>query len=557
MQLIGRNHAIFLLWFASLPTLAQELPPPPLTPEERDFLSGKATIFVRDLEFRNYTVFTREQLLAAPVVTREENGKTIVDKRVSDSLGRAVTLDDLEAIRLGISQFYVSNGYINSGAVIPEQNGSDGIIRIDIVEGKLTQINLNTNGRLKPDYFRKRIEWNLKSPLNINQLHDRLEIVRQNPNIERINAGLRPGISPGESMLDVAVYQANPWQVALSLNNYRSPSVGAERFVLNASSLNLLGFGDSASLRYGLTTGGLSDIELDSPADPKDFSICYSIPLSPSDTTLSFAVDKTDDTVIDSTFDELDIQSEGMTYAITLRQPVYRTPRSEVALFLTGTMRSSKTFLMGEPYAFPPDPASETNITAIRFGQEYSTRRTREALSLRSTFTFGLNAFGATRSDGADGQFVAWLGQGQYLRKLGDSDIQLACRVSAQVASDSLLSMEQFAVGGVYTVRGYRENQVVRDNAVTSSIELHIPLIQKNGESILDLVPFVDAGYAVNHNGSPESECISSVGMGVLFNPSTHVHIEVYWGYPFKTFDEGDDDLQDMGFHFDVTVSAF
>ena len=38
--------------------------------------------------------------------------------------------------------------------------------------------------------------------------------------------------------------------------------------------------------------------------------------------------------------------------------------------------------------------------------------------------------------------------------------------------------MEQIAVGGMRTVRGYRENQMVRDNALISSLELRIPLLR-------------------------------------------------------------------------------
>jgi hemolysin activation/secretion protein len=118
--------------------------------------------------------------------------------------------------------------------------------------------------------------------------------------------------------------------------------------------------------------------------------------------------------------------------------------------------------------------------------------------------------------------------------------------------------MEQFAVGGVNTVRGYPENQLVRDNALTSSIELHIPLIRRGSdESILELVPFFDAGYAWNHIDEPESELISSAGLGLLFHPNQHIHAEVYWGHPFKSFESDDNDLQDMGFHFNITFSAF
>ena len=80
-----------------------------------------------------------------------------------------------------------------------------------------------------------------------------------------------------------------------------------------------------------------------------------------------------------------------------------------------------------------------------------------------------------------DGKYFAWLGQGQYVRRLRPASRQPAARLAAraprqrQISADPLLSIEQFAVGGIDTVRGYRENQIVRDTGFAASVELHIP----------------------------------------------------------------------------------
>jgi hemolysin activation/secretion protein len=37
-------------------------------------------------------------------------------------------------------------------------------------------------------------------------------------------------------------------------------------------------------------------------------------------------------------------------------------------------------------------------------------------------------------------------------------------------------SIEQFSLGGIDTVRGYRQNQIVADNGVFGSVELSVPL---------------------------------------------------------------------------------
>ena len=52
---------------------------------------------------------------------------------------------------------YVNNGYVNSGAVIPDQTVADGVITFDIIEGELTRIDLEGNKWFRDGYIRKRL----------------------------------------------------------------------------------------------------------------------------------------------------------------------------------------------------------------------------------------------------------------------------------------------------------------------------------------------------------------------------------------------------------------
>jgi hemolysin activation/secretion protein len=108
------------------------------------------------------------------------------------------------------------------------------------------------------------------------------------------------------------------------------------------------------------------------------------------------------------------------------------------------------------------------------------------------------------------------------------------------------------------TVRGYRQDQLVSDNALTGSLEIRIPIIQKSHQDVLDIAPFFDAGYAWNaRNYSMEPELISSPGVGLLLNLGEHVNAAVYYGYALKHFPQTSHDLQDSGIDFTVTLSAF
>ncbi len=303
--------------------------------------------------------------------------------------------------------------------------------------------------------------------------------------------------------------------------------------------------------------------------------------------------------MVSDPFADLNIDSKVNSYALTLRQPVWRRPTVEVpttphgwtkpaaefGLFLTGTIRDDDTSLLGEPFDVQPGVESgHSRVVAIRFGQDLTTRTENDALSLRSTFSFGLPVLSATHNTGhdtADSQFVSWLGQAQYIRRLGRmpeffggtpgngrngaGDVQLVLRAAGQLSNRPLLDVEKFVVGGVDTVRGYPENTLVDDEGVVASAELHLPIMPGHPGEVdrLVLVPFFDTGYArdlvVPGNGghANKGEDLNSVGIGLLFNPNRHVNLQIYYGYALTHRDTNHPDPEYQGLHFSLTVLAF
>ncbi len=529
-----------------LPEKPTPPPPPPLLPPvppvpPKHEPSPPLRVFIHEIQLVGNTIFSDEQL---EEVTQKYKG-------------RELTAEDMEALRLELTMYYVNRGYVTSGAIIPDQAITFNVLKIQIVEGTLSRIDVEGNVWLWSGYVRNRVLLGVTTPVSVGPLQDRLQLLQRDPHIERLNAELRPGVKQGESVLGVAVKEAPLFHSRLEFNNYQSPTVGAEQGLATLEDTNLTGLGDDLSLQYGRSRG----------VDPI-LNFRYALPLNAYDTTFIAQYRRFDFAVKEQPFKELDIRNKAEIFGLTVRHPVYRTLDQELALSLIGEHEKNKSFLLGEPFEFV---AGATNgvfkVSALRFAQEYIYRTGEQVFSAFSRFSLGigvLDATGASRNpESATGRFFSWLGEAQYVRQLQPLRTQLLARTTLQLANEHLFPLEQIAVGGRYSVRGYREYTFVRDNAFIANVELRVPIYTTaDGLDIAQIAPFADVGRAWNTSATTgERDTLASVGVGLIVNtPPTryfNTHFDVYWGQQLNRLRGGEGNLQDHGVHVQFVVQPF
>lgn len=472
--------------------------------------------------------------------------------------GRRLDNEDLQEARQVVTSHYVEAGYVTSGAILPDQDPSDGRIRLQIVEGVLNRIQVEGNRWLRASYLRPRIRMAATKPVNMNRIRQRLQLLQQTPPVQRFNAELEPDARPGESYLKLVVHEQFPITAGVEVNNWRAPSVGEGQIDLWMVHQSLTGFADVLELRYGLLDRGFDPIEY---SGLDNLLASYTFPLTPWDTTLEGRFERNSYTVVEEPFVELDIEGETSTSSVALRQPLYRSEKSTVSVRLALDVRRSQTDVLGVPFSITPGAVNgEANVTVLRLSADWTNRSRLHVFALRSTGSLGLQAFDST-DDGTerDGTYLAWLGQGQYVRRLFDTDVQLVLRGIVQLSNNPLLALEQFSIGGANTVRGYQENQLVRDMGYVASAELRVPLIRWKGVA-LSLAPFLDIGggwNSVTEDQDDEYRTICSVGAGLLLQAWDRVDAQLYWGHPFTDFPDSGQGLQQDGIHFRVSVRCF
>jgi len=501
-----------------LPAIPQPGPSAPISKSPRIRVSG--------FRFTGNTVFTSEQLsvITAPFV------------------GRDLSIEDLQTIRRRLTLAYIRAGFVNSGALLPDQSVKNGTIRYELVEGRLDSLKIQGLTRLNDRYVRGRLQRFVTTPLNTQALQNGLLLFQQNPLIETIKAQMRPGRQPGHADLDVTVSEAKPYELNLMADNHRSPSVGSEQGTFSLVYRNLTGYGDTASASYSRTDG------------TNQYWLSYALPVNRYDTTVRGYYLNGESQVISTSFKDIDIENQSNSTGVEITQPVYRDVSGEWVLGARLEHKKTTTSLLNQRFSFTPGVINgKSKVTHLDIFQHWRYRDNRQALFTQLTAVIGNDWFGATKHDGLpDSQYLSARAQAQWARALGERG-QLVSRADVTWTNDHLLSSEKTTIGGFYSVRGYREGILVGDRAAVGSLEYRHRLgFDMHPDHRLQAAVFADGGWVDNNGLSTSPSTIGSVGVGALYRYGRHFHATVYLARALRHIKVSDRGLVDRGVSLEV-----
>ncbi len=446
-----------------------------------------------------------------------------IETAVYPFLGEQREVKDMEAARKALEKAYHDGGYLTVFVDLPEQEVTGGLVRLKVTEAKVERQRVSgakyfSLGRIKSQTSQL-AEGNVpyfpelqKELASVNRSADR-----------KVTPALRAGRSPGTVEVDLKVQDRSPMHGRAELNDRYSLNTSHSRLALDLRYNNLW------QRQHGLNLS--FQVAPEETKDSQVFAGTYLVPLTSGNFLAAYMVHNESDVAAIgavNTIGQGDIL--GLRYILPLRgRPGYfhnltlgvdyKNFNQTVNLLGGGGIDLPISYL---PFTVAYDatlPAGSRGQTKFNLSANFSVR--------------GLGNDAKEFSDKAsDPNWSNLKVEVKNSMKFAD-DWLFSTRLGGQLASRHLISNEQYAIGGVDSVRGYPESAALGDNGFSSSLELQMP-----GWNGLHPYLFMDAATVRVREasaGTIDRYDLLSTGAGVRISGWGGFSGALDWAYPYKT----------------------
>lgn len=480
------------------------------------------------------------------------NGNTVltvtqIEKAVYPYLGENRSIDDVEKARSALEKAFHEEGYLTVFVNIPEQEVNAGVVKLDVLEGRIERLNVVGSkyyslGKIKQSVTEFE-EGRVPHFPTVQK-----QIASVNINTDRAVAPvLRPGKSPGMVEVDLKVDDKFPLHASLELNDRYTPNTTKTRLSGNLRYDNLWQRDHSLGLGFQVTPEDTEQVKV--------FSATYVIPYAGDYWAMYGVVSDSDISAVG----DVNVLGNGSIYGLRYIHPMpspYKSFNHNLTLGMDYKDFKETTTLLGSD-------SFNTPISYVPFLIGY----TGNLLTPESTTKLDLNFIFSTKSfmhnekeffikrAFARPNFSYLRGQLEHTQTL-PNQWQAYASIGGQATGDLLISNEQYFLGGLDTVRGYLEASALGDQGVNATVELRTPPLHKYlSDNFTDarLYTFYDYGYAkVRDPGAFQIEqfILSSYGVGMDVKARHGLFARLDYARALRTVGTVEDG--DMRLHFKV-----
>jgi len=442
---------------------------------------------------------------------------------LSPFLGEHQGLDGLLEAATELEAVILNAGFSFNRVILPPQTLAAGIVKLEIVQIKLANIEVEGNEYFSDNNIIRSIPALIIGTVPDTPLLAKQLIVANNHPSKRVTIRMKQSKVPESVDTVLAVQDQRPWQIFSVLNNIGTTETGRMRLSAGGQHNNLLGFDDSLTASYTTSPGHTSDV--------KQWGFNYRIPVYKFSGAFNFFYSRSDvdSGTIESVFDVSGAgKFLGGSYTHTfLNRKNYR---HRMSVGVNDKLFKNDIDFFGAPIGV--DVRSRP-ITFSYFGEVQM-----EKSQLRFNISHVRNLNGGsenTKARYAASRFKAeqdWdviKYSTTYSHSLQKQWL-LRLALSGQWSNEPLISGEQFGIGGVYSVRGFEERALSGDRGNQATVEFSRPLYDNK----LQLRVFTDLGHVKVIKptvGQIDSQTLVSAGAGLTWRWKDNLNISIDYAH--------------------------
>ena len=441
-----------------------------------------------------------------------------VERLVAPYTGKNKDFADIQRALEALEQAFRDRGYGVAQVILPEQDITRGVVQFRVLQPRVGRVVVEGNTHYDEGNIRRSLPSvkEAETP-NSREIARNLQLTAEHPT-KQTNVLLRSGAS--EDMVDVNVKVADekPWRAFFTLDNTGTESTGYFRSGVGLQHSNLFNRDHTLTATYITSPGHWDDVSI--------YGLGYRIPYYHLNSSLELIAGYSD--VASGTVPGLfNVSGSGTVAAVRWNYilPKWGEAEQKVAFGLDyRAFKNEATDALGA--LVTPDitvrPASITYSGLRRMTAAELSYYGGLVRNIPGGNDGGQEHFEASRP-GANANYTIIRAGMNYVRQFRN-EWQVRVGLNGQVTSDSLISGEQYGLGGPDSVRGYPLRDVAGDNGYSGQAEIYTPDVARSIGMADDykarFLGFYDWG-TISYNNIPPAgvrrDSIDSFGVGLRF----------------------------------------
>ena len=169
----------------------------------------------------------------------EEDLEDLVELvRMQENKRGWITIEQLDAIALSVTEFYRERGLILATAFVPEQEVTDGVIKLNVLEGRLGNVTVSNNNIFSESVISAAFSDEMGEAVTEERIESALRRINDLPGV-RVRGSFSPGQNVGETSLNLGVLDEKAWNSSVIMDNYGAEATGEIRLFATTEWLNI------------------------------------------------------------------------------------------------------------------------------------------------------------------------------------------------------------------------------------------------------------------------------------------------------------------------------